>query len=230
VDLTRTVEDKNYAGGDEVGNNDYQSRKKNTKGRPFKVKPRSRHSLHMTFFFAGEVPCELPPDELRDWHSELTECFRESGLYPASQFPETKPKKTAAGNDNDFSFQLVGLSLFPPKRKNLIVAILEASPPWHELHNKVMKIAKQSTSEGIREITKRKGKPKWTAHITLANIVGGTKEDSRELSSYLENFSQEELNNEKDVLLTTRCISMGGPVPDQLDLDWTFHFPADEQS
>ena len=106
----------------------------------------------MTFFFAGEVLCELPPDQLREWHNSVKECFQKSNfrLKLSAGINEGVNEDTLIyDEEQDFYFQLRSISVFPPQRNDLIVAILEASPSWHALHRQVIEIGKQSPCEGI---------------------------------------------------------------------------------
>ena len=147
------------------------------KSQPLRFKPRSRASLHMTFFFGGEALCELPAEELEEWHGKVRDRLQESHFHNvvSPEKPVVGPSsidRDVAVVDDDYWFDVTSISVFPPKRNNLVVAILEASPAWHTLHNDVRDIAKEADSQGLKDITAY-SKEKWTAHITLGNIVGG---------------------------------------------------------
>lgn len=197
--------------------------------RPLRIRARSLPSLHMTFFFGGEVPCALPTDELVQWHKRLKKRFAQSNFvlqHNDSSSEHLRSDGSQAGTDDNinFSFQIQELAVFPPRRNNLIVAILEASPVWHTLYQDVRCLSSSpDDSIGLHEISK-KGKEKWTAHITLANISGGKKSDTKQLSQMLKEFSKEELSEAGQCACNVQCIAMGGPVPSQEDLDWTFEY------
>lgn len=197
--------------------------------RPLRIKARSLPSLHMTFFFGGEVPCTLPTDELVQWHKRLEDRFAQSNFvlqHNKNSLDHLRSDASQADTDDNinFSFQIQELAVFPPRRNNLIVAILEASPVWHTLYQDVRLLSSSpEDSIGLHEISKR-GKEKWTAHITLANIVGGKKSDAKQLTQMLKEFSKEELSEGGQCACNVQCIAMGGPVPSQEDLDWTFEY------
>ena len=237
-----------------------------------KFRSRSRTSLHLTLFFGGEVLCELPPDELIDWHANVKARLEQSNFVLKSDSVEqcnpessdadpadvhlehsnfavnsdyveqsdcerieaepTEPQVPEEYKQEQYWFRLTGLSLFPPRRNYLIVALLEASPSWHALHDEIRNVALKGDSESLRSITKR-SKGEWMPHITLGNLYGGKKADLDALQTMLQEFP---LNGhvESDTpeaehpeclverIVATR-ISMGGPVPGQVELDWNFH-------
>jgi len=71
--------------------------------------------MHMTFFFAGETLIKLKGDVLNQFHQDVTMLTQESSTMVAVTIPLTMLK---------FSH----LELFPPGKRNLVVAIFEASP------------------------------------------------------------------------------------------------------
>ena len=64
--------------------------------------------LHVTFFFAGEALSALPARELRRFHDDAAEAARAIG---------------AAGPQ---PLRFRGLALFPPTKRNLVVALFDA--------------------------------------------------------------------------------------------------------
>jgi len=180
-----------------------------SRGQTLKIRPRSKASLHVTFFFGGEVICELPTHELVDWHSALTERFRESG-FSLSESGISDP------GEHWLTFR--HLSLFPLKRNYLVVALLDASPALEKLCDDIRLLALTSDSEGLREMAKR-SKEKWTAHVTLANLRGPKKE-IQSLQRFLSQRSvEDELQTKR---IPASAISMGGPEPKQAELAWHF--------
>ena len=235
---------------------------------PLRFKPRSRASLHMTFFFGGEALGELPVQELEDWYGTVRDRLGQAGFHtvasctredetndnnqPQAAVDSSSVDPGDDGMDGEYWSNALSISLFPPKRNNLVVAILEVSPAWHTLHNDVRNIAKNGDSQGLKDVTAY-SKDKWTAHITLGNIVGGgTKGEVRKaFDEVLRQVAQDlavlqdgngDHNNESEQLETknrptgvssvqnclfkarTRGIAMGGPVPDQAELDWDFRY------
>jgi 2'-5' RNA ligase len=148
---------------------------------------------------------------------------------------QTKRKETLVQvelEQDQYWFRIKGLSLFPPRRNYLIVALLEASPSWHALHDDLRELAASGDLESLRSITKR-GKGEWTPHITLGNLYGGKKADLGAVRKMLQDFplndpeiesynpASEHLEVNVERVEATR-ISMGGPVPQQVELDWNF--------
>lgn len=144
----------------------------------------------------------------------------------------TEPQVPEECEQEEYWFRLTGLSLFPPRRNYLIVALLEASPSWHALHDEIRNVALNGDSESLRSMTKR-SKREWMPHITLGNVYGGKKADLVAVQAMLQKFplnhheedDTPEAEHSKavvDRIVPTR-ISMGGPVPGQVELDWNFH-------
>jgi 2'-5' RNA ligase len=236
-------------------------RKATRKQQPLKFKARSRASLHMTFFFGGEVLTALPAAELIDWHGKVRDRLEESGFCLASTETSGQEGADEVGTnqstaDDNFWFDVTEICMFPPRRNNLIVAVLEASPAWHQLHKDVRDIAKEGESKALKDLTTY-SKDKWTAHITLGNIFGGgSKGEVRNVfTKLLDDISDELIHDQqshvdqahsvpvssgdgaketgsrkrgktKVVLFkgSTQGIAMGGPVPEQVKLDWNFTY------
>jgi 2'-5' RNA ligase len=184
--------------------------------RPLRIKPRPRMSLHMTFYFGGEVLTELPAEELLAWHAALTDRLAQSNFMNACSRSNAQRRQDVP----DFSISIRELAIFPPRRNNLIVAILDASPAWDELYSDVRKLSMEADSMGLREITKR-SKDRWTAHITLANLQGGSKSDLKQLAAFLRESGSMAVDEGE---CHVKCLSMGGPMPQQVELDWDFAF------
>jgi 2'-5' RNA ligase len=189
-----------------------------------RFKPRSRGSLHMTLFFGGETICELTLTELTKWHGRVSERLAQSGFL----LQDNNESSEQHTSEEDFSFQVVGLKVFPPQRNNLVVALLEPAPTWQALHQDIHEIAKdESCSKTLAELT-RFGKATWISHITLGNLYGGTKAQIKSLNhSLLQQVFESNLFSEDDsfIPVCTSGITMGGPVPEQIPLlDWDFRY------
>jgi 2'-5' RNA ligase len=188
--------------------------------KPLRFKPRSQASLHMTLFFGGETLCELPANELQEWHSQVSERLHASGFYlQGNHLPIS-----STTSDGDFSFQVTGLKIFPPQRNNLIVAILDPASDWHTLYGDLRAMAKdESLSPALAEITKY-SKSKWIAHITLGSLMGGQKAESKALGSLLDEVFSECTGGMKGIPASTCGIAIGGPIPEQAALNWDFRY------
>lgn len=237
-----------HGNGDSLCEQGFKNKEK--KAQPLRFIPRSRASLHMTLFFGGEALCELPADELQDWHTKISQRLEESKFYNVGEMNHPITEEAAENDFDEFNFVVTELTTFPPKRNNLVVAILEATAPWHQLHDDIRNLARSVDSEGLKDITSS-SKDKWTAHITLGNIIGGGKSvGKKEIKKVLGEISGEysakasdesnavaaEKINSKIPRVTsatsnaflfrakTRGISMGGPVPQQVKLNWDFMY------
>jgi hypothetical protein len=125
----------------------------------------------------------------------------------------------------------VGLKVFPPQRNNLVVAILDPAPAWHILHKDIRQLSSQDQqSKALAEITKF-SKEKWVSHVTLGNLYGRIKPQIRSLDSLLERvFGSKKLPSKIDGFSFEACtsgITMGGPIPEQVKLDWDFRYVRD---
>ena len=223
---------------------DSQQQVDKCKGKPLRFRYRSRNSLHFTFFFGGQVLCSMPPEELISWHSDIKGRLCKSHFYldaqdsivnddsnPERVVIESVPDTYLGGEEeepevdkDEYWFRIKKLSLFPPKRDYLIVAILEASPAYHALYRDIRNIALNGDSEELQALAEKDKGPDWIPHITLGNLYGGTKDDKRAVGEMLKHYSletgpQDETSN---AAIGVKCITMGGPVPKQAELDWDF--------
>lgn len=210
--------------------------------RPLSFRPRSRESLHLTLFFGGETLCKLPREELEGWHSRVSDRLSRSGFcLTAAETSEGAVSEGEGGSPNhrpDFSFRVDGLVAFPPQRNNLVVAILDGGPEWHELHGDLRSIAQdESLSTALSEATKHNGGERsWVAHVTLGDLHGGSKRQYGDLNPLLQEVFHAssatstkpavEMESPSEGGLEWRAfpdgISMGGPMPEQMVLDWDF--------
>jgi 2'-5' RNA ligase len=212
-----------------------------------RFKPRKKESLHMTFFFGGETLCEIPAPELIHWHSRITERLSQSGFCLTKEQEEkdvitgkaSHKKSEKQGTNDDFSFQIQGLTVFPPQRNNLVVAILAPSVgnPWNDLYQDIRTISQDETcSKDLSEACKF-SKDEWIPHVTLGNLIGGSKQKNKELVPLLEEVFQAAGGTDMDEIsreLTSHGtvgwhviplgIGMGGPCPQQASLDWNFKY------
>jgi hypothetical protein len=201
------------------------------------IRPRPLNSLHMTFFFGAETLCELPSQELARWHSEVSTRLGQSGFCRlANNNHPRNPSSDLIGEGTPYWFRFQKVCTFPPNRNNLLVVLLEASPQFHALHSDVRNIAKGCQySRGLREVTQC-SHDKWTAHITLANLtLRGPKKlyqpalkqlNDLLLASSTSLFGADETHSK---VVYPACISMGGPMPRQVSLDWSFRFRPEKE-
>jgi 2'-5' RNA ligase len=245
-----------WAGGDDKATTDKwassivmsTTTNNNNKERSHKIKPRSLESLHMTLFFGGETLCQVDKGPLEDLHRRFTSVIHSSGFVgtsptsstggtsittndSSSTTPDTKMTSTAS--PDDFWFIIKDVRLFPPRRHNLVVAILEAAPAWHALHNDLRDAARAVESDEIQTVLGY-SKETWVSHITLANINGPKGRFNKQplvqrLQVLLRDSPispwQDNDDNDSQSRIFAKGISMGGPMPTQVELDWNFaHF------
>jgi hypothetical protein len=75
------------------------------KRKPLRFKPRSQGSLHMTLFFGGETICELPPEELSEWHQCLSERLAKSGFCLQHNHDDDNKNAPTSGKEADFKWR-----------------------------------------------------------------------------------------------------------------------------
>ncbi|KAL9189042.1 hypothetical protein ACHAXT_011532 [Thalassiosira profunda] len=199
--LHRLVQQARYHWDEENKSSDDHSlsvSKKQSK-RHLAIKPRSRNSLHMTYFFAGKVLDDMPLEELQRWDAMIRECV----LDHSSRF-----------DAGEYCLRFKHLTPFPPQRPNLIAAVFESSPALDGLYEELCNLAimeKEGSAEEeeggsdadgsaikyefplLRSLTWKQVKrrkqhhsqPSWIAHVTLGNLAGGSKEDARRLTEWL---------------------------------------------
>lgn len=189
--------------------------------RPLAIKARSMDSLHMTFFFGGETLCGLPSNELADFHSSVRQLLEENGFVQ-----ESNRSQENTNIDPSQYFRIKEIRTFPPRRNNLIVAVLEAPELWNSMHDAIRDIAKNGSSEALQSTTAY-SKDRWTPHVTLANLFGGSRVDAKDLDSLLQEMTARKCGK-KPFMLEAKglYIAMGGPIPEQVPLDWTFYSPT----
>lgn len=215
--------------GDDRDRGDCQPSKKQKPPRPLTFKPRSRNSLHMTFFFGGTTICEIPPEELAEWHSQvMTRLQQASG-------PIGDDAESGETESSRYTLHFRELCLFPPRRNTLIVAIFDGSPELHKLHDELRDIAINSNSDGLKEVVNR-SKEMWTAHATLGDLHGGGRGEAKqekleELAKMLQDGlgldviqEKEDMMHSSNFTAKVKGIAMGGPVPSQVDLNWDHFF------
>lgn len=195
--------------------------------RPLSIKVRSLSSLHMTLFFGGETLCALPAHELQLFHTQVAwelqrrnlRSLSQSDLNTAETFNADEPR--AVGISSTFSVREI--CLFPPRRNNLVVAKLEAPSEWLHVHDSIRQIALRSDSKPLVEIAQDCGKPRWVPHVTLANVIGGSNGERQDLRRELQGITQELLDQDFAGNIVAHRVSMGGPTPQQAELDWNFY-------
>ena len=220
---------------------------KTTKEKALKFRWRSRNSLHLTLFFGGAVLSSMSPDELIRWHTNVKERLGKSKFVLDSEPLQSSASTSIVLDESpvgpeelerdEYWFRIRALSLFPPGRNYLIVALLEASPAWHALYKDIRNVAINGDSEALKSLAKSDRGEGWIPHITLGNLYGGRKGRALdEVRTMLQDFplvENEEFSLEEEALSTgkfegdngeidVKCITMGGPVPQQVELDWNF--------
>jgi 2'-5' RNA ligase len=206
--------------------------------RSCRIKPRSLESLHMTLFFGGKTLGQVGKGQLEDLHRRFTSVIQGSGFVATRAANSTRPTRrghdsssTAAAHSrmpchpgDNFWFIIKEVRVFPPGRNNLIVAILEAAPAWHTLHNNLREAARAVESDEIRTVLSYSHET-FVAHITLATIIspkGPNKQSLQRLQQKLCDAHLALPDNQRRVV--AKGISMGGPMPTQVDLNWNFPF------
>lgn len=239
--------------------------KKQTKRQLVTIQPRSRSSLHMTFFFLGKVLDRMTSTDVQRWQIMVKECC-------------VAMDNSSEGDDNnhhhhhqDYSLLLKfkALTMFPPGKSNLLVATFDPSIALDTLYEKLWHLALSekspkttSTSDCYDDDTavlemkeeyefpllrdlmlqqqkKRKqcgSAPSWVAHVTLASIVGGSKEERNSFGEWVNGMAgtsrdsvtiaEKELAALQSHSIHALGVALGGPIPDVREhiIDWNFPF------
>ena len=106
--------------------------------------------------------------------------------------------------------------LCPPRRNNLVVAVLEASPAWYDMHTNIRSITKtkrfDTTTRGSAIKQRR-----WTTHVTFANVATPRNKGSsvREQAKVMEQLRRNIPQPQKHLAYPQGIAIWGGE-----DLDW----------
>ena len=125
-------------------------------------KPMEEEDLHMTFLFLGEQLSGLSAKSLLHWHLQLCNAFTET--------------VTCNGGNNAVQLKINQLTLFPPQKCNLAVAVFEASELMHRLQSKFEQISVETglaLSGSLRHCadgTDNSGPALWVPHVTLGKF------------------------------------------------------------
>jgi hypothetical protein len=163
------------------------------------IKPRSLSSLHMTYFFCGKVLDEMSGDELRLWNMMVRDCVAAHNRSDSNDDSNTTCL-------DEYRLQFKGLQLFPPNKNYLIVAVFESSSKLDGLYEELCNLAS------------------WVAHVTLGNLSGGNTEDIKRLSTWIEDYKHQSIDSLLGNDIKVNGLSLGGPIPSHVDLDWDFPF------
>jgi len=191
-----------------------QTKSKKQAKKQLTISPRSRHSLHMTYFFMGRVLNDMPSEEVQRWNTMVRSCVSEHNNKSTPRF---------------YSLSFKSIVLFPPNRNYLVVAEFEASSDLVDLYGQLCNLALMEKSGDntheyefplLRELTLKQQQydSKWIPHITLGNVQGGSREDVTRLGEWLGNKTYEDISSTNILGL-----SLGGPMP-EVDINWKFPF------
>ena len=201
------------------------------------IKPRSLSSLHMTYFFCGKVLDEMSCDELRLWNMMVRDCVSAHNRSDSNDDSNTTCL-------DEYRLQFKGLQLFPPNKNYLIVAVFESSSKLDGLYEELCNLAamKKSMQDGasddkayifplLSDLTARQhskrnntNSPSWVAHVTLGNLSGGNTDDIKRLSTWIEDYKHQSIDSLLGNDIKVNGLSLGGPIPSHVDLDWDFPF------
>jgi 2'-5' RNA ligase len=112
--------------------------------------PMAFDMLHLTFFFAGEALGRLPAHLLYDWHAAVAGAIAASGLR---------------AEDGRLSFS--GLDVFPPGKRNLVIARFDATERLRALRAEVIVLARGLGGE-LGDLAARD--LDWSPHCTLGKV------------------------------------------------------------
>ena len=213
-----TLEIRDWLESQQIKEQETESTEAQAPAPGLRVKPRSATSLHLTLLFGGEVLGEIPANELQRWHAEVSDRLRQAGFALAQ---DTKADSVVFHPD-EYWLSLDRIVTFPPRRNNLLVARLQASPSWQVLYSDLVELTRNASySPSLRQISV-KSHAAWTPHITLANLQGKRGSYMDDLRVHLDEVSLR-CEQDKSPPVSVSGIAMGGPVPTQdPSLDWNF--------
>jgi 2'-5' RNA ligase len=220
-----------------------------TNPRPnLKIKTRSLQSLHMTYFFCGTMLNEMPKDQLvllnHMFRERLTHVDNKDGAYwlrfkSIDLFPPQRQNLIAAKFESspalDQLFEELCDVAMTPKSvtgKSDEEAEDVDKHPFELIGNRKYQFP-LLRSNVFKQVKKRRQQQKhndnttspWVAHVTLANIVGGKNSGIKQLGQWLNDQQLKPeacLSHREDIAV--KGLSLGGPYPEHVDLDWDFPF------
>jgi len=117
-----------------------------------------------------------------------------------------------------------------------VVALFQVSPAWQALYKDLVATltttnqqpSSADKEDALQQIAK-KSHNTWTPHVTLANIIVQGKERGSHMQALKKQLDQtsQALTNKLGSSSNLRGISMGGPVPSQVALNWDFASPLE---
>jgi hypothetical protein len=248
----------------------------------FHIAPRSMPKLHCTFFFGGETLSSLSAIDLQTWYNTIGECLHQTGfrtkrtkeislstLSEADSEPYQLSGTSGVKSDDSYLLRFKSFRLFPPERRNLIVAELEVSEAWQSLYQRICEVSSDDRAPAdLVSHVRATSFGRWAPHVTLADVVWqksgrtaatsdgqwernqplplkrdqnrkvhpgsrSTGEDrhriqqQERLHSLLEEMTAKFRERaDAELCSTPQSISMGGPTPSQVTLDWDFIWSA----
>ncbi|KAL3763190.1 hypothetical protein ACHAW5_005087 [Stephanodiscus triporus] len=248
--------------------NDHTKQSMSTKKsrRQLLIKPRSLNSLHMTYFFAGTVLEEMACEELQLWKTMVKKCvvahsnvspvdyylrFKSIIVFPPSRSNLIVAVFEASSALEELYEKLCELAVME-KQSTTDTKIGNDNSMRNEVFVEEMNDWRAYEFPLLRELTlnqqpqrkQHRFRP-WVAHVTLANLVGGSKGEVNRLSKWLADKTHQlqcagmKSNGENSQLLSVTSakpygadekniavlgLELGGPVPGHADIVWDFPF------
>lgn len=224
-------------------NNQLQPEKSKPK---FKIKTRSLQSLHMTYFFCGTMLDEMPSEQLVLFNSMLHEKlhtinnkdgaywlkFRSIDLFPPQRQNLIAATFEASPALDELYEDLCDIAMTPKGDKKQDddqgdkhpFARMQKEYEFPLLRSAVFKqVKKRRQQQQKRNMNTSLSVP----HITLANIVGGKNSAIKKMNEWL---SEQRFHlDDVDTPISVEGLSLGGPYPRQVDLDWSFQFNVEQK-
>lgn len=207
-----------------------------------KIKTRSQESLHVTYFFCGTMLNEMPKDQLvllnNMFHARLKHIdnkdgeywlrFKSIDLFPPQRLNLIAAKFESSPALDELFEELCDIAMTPK-------SVGKKSDEEAEDVNKHPFALQQKEyefpllrSNVFKQVKKRQQQQKrndnttspWVAHVTLANIVGGKNSGVKQLREWLNDQQLKSEGLREDIAV--KGLSLGGPYPEHVDLDWNF--------
>ena len=211
-----------------------------------KIKTRSLQSLHMTYFFCGTMLSEMPSEQLILFNSMLHEKlrtinnkdgayglqFKSNDLFPPQRLNLFVATFEASPALNTLYEDLCDIAMTPKgdteqddddKGDKHTFAQMQREYEFPLLRSAVFKEVKKRRRQQQKRNTDSSF---WMPHITLANIVGGKNSGIKQLNEWL---SGQSFKIDADTRIPVQGLDLGGPYPQQVDLDWSFQFDVGQR-
>mmetsp|Transcript_25728 Transcript_25728/g.43168 ORF Transcript_25728/g.43168 Transcript_25728/m.43168 type:complete len:248 (+) Transcript_25728:23-766(+) len=168
--------------------------------------PMMWNNLHVTFLFCSEYLHSIPAEQLKAWHTIIADAV--------SRFVVTVNSGPLMASVN-----IDRLGVFPPGKKNLVVAFLRVAPAIYSLQEQVVQLTvdmkKSNAAFGMIADLNRD----WQPHCTLGKLQA-PKNRVEYIGMMAINRMEKHIHDYEEHSLATTGLKMSGFTPKQKWIDW----------